>query len=233
MRKFLLTTSLVFSVFLTGQAFAKTAVSDETGESVESEAVQPAQPAPAPNTGEAAARKYFEKKPASDQKASNNSLDPDDHYLAIHLGGFFTSDSYKWGANDHVSNPGRLQGGITYRLSQLSQVDFALRADVIGYQFPDGSAVNLAFLPMLMFPDSASAFPIYFGLGLGPGVFLQQIGNESALSLNYEIVGGLRFYNVVGDTGFFVETGLKNEVHLLSDGQFNGFFMSVGVNFVF
>jgi len=70
-------------------------------------------------------------------------------------------------------------------------------------------------------------------MGIVPGVFFEQITNESTISLNYELVGGLRLLNVIGYTGFFVETGLKNEIHMLSDGQFNGYFLSLGAVFVF
>jgi hypothetical protein len=216
-------------IWASSSVYGKTPVSDETGTTADDQAAPSA-------TGEQEAQKYFTKKPQTQTagKTSPDQVTMDDHYLAIHIGGFLSSDSYQWGATNHVSNPGRLQAGVTYKLGPLGQMaDWALRADFIGYSFPEGNALNLAVLPMILFPDAGSAFPLYFGIGVGPGVFLQQIGNESTISFNYELVAGARVFDVIGNTGFFVETGLKNEIHLLSDGQFNGFFLSVGALFVF
>ncbi len=231
LKSFFLFIVLVFGFSSLG--LSKTPVGEEgasSGDEPNPPAVQ-GSPAPAPS-GENQARKYFQKR--SDGQQNDNSVSPNDHYLALHLGGFLGSDAYQWGGTPHVSNAGRLQGGVTYRMGELGRLaDWALRADFIGYQFPEGTALNFAVLPMILFPDAASTFPVYFGIGVGPGVFFQQITNESTLSLNYELVGGVRFFNLIGNTGFFVETGLKNEVHLLSDGQFNGFFLSVGALFVF
>jgi hypothetical protein len=231
--------TFIVLLILSTSSFARTPVSDESGGTVDedmpSKQVVPAQVAPSSGSDEAAARKYFDKKsPSPSHDYTKGTLDPDDHYLSIHVGGFFGSDSYKWGATDHVSNPGRLQGGVTYGIGPLGKfADWALRADFISYGFPEGNAVNMSVLPMILFPDAGTAFPLYFGIGIGPGVFFQQIGNESTISFNYELVAGARFFDVIGDAGFFVETGLKNEIHLLSDGQFNGFFLSGGVLFVF
>jgi hypothetical protein len=226
--------TFIFSLnfLFSGSAFARTPVSDESGGTVEQD-VPTQQVVPA--QGETEARKYFDKKaPDPAHKYTQGTLDPDDHYLALHIGGFFGSDSYQWGQTNHVSNPGRLQGGITYGIGPLGKLaDWAIRADFISYAFPEGNAVNMSILPMILFPDAGTAFPLYFGIGVGPGVFFQQIDNESTLSFNYELVAGARFFDVIGDAGFFVESGLKNEIHLLSDGQFNGFFLSGGVLFVF
>jgi hypothetical protein len=231
--------TLAFAIVFSSLALAKTPVSDDGGVPAD-EPNPPAVQAPAASSGDAAgeaqAQKYFQKKkdPAAAGQKDDNTVSPNEHYLAIHLGGFLSSDAYQWGATPHVSSAGRLQGGVTYRMGELGKLaDWALRADFIGYQLPEGTALNMSVLPMILFPDAASTFPVYFGIGIGPGVFLSQITNESTLSLNYELVGGVRFFNVIGNTGFFVETGLKNEIHLLSDGQFNGFFLSLGALFVF
>lgn len=223
MKSLLLT--LALAAVFSSLALGKTPVGDESVVPAD-EPNPPAVQAPP----EDQAQKYFQKK----KDPADNTVSPNEHYLAIHLGGFLGADAYQWGATPHVSNAGRLQGGLTYRMGELGRLaDWALRADFIGYQLPEGTALNLSVLPMILFPDAASTFPVYFGVGIGPGVFLSQITNESTLSLNYELVGGVRFFNVIGNTGFFLETGLKNEIHLLSDGQFNGFFLSLGALFVF
>jgi len=233
------------NVGLSVPVYARTPVSDEAGGTVEEDVpvptVIPATQAKPQKTrspvspDEAEAQKYFGKKsPPPSHEYAEGTLDPDNHYLAVHIGGFFGSDSYQWGVANHTSNPGRIQGGITYGIGPLGKIaDWALRADFISYSFVEGNAVNMSILPMILFPDAGTAFPLYFGIGVGPGVFFQQIGNESTLSFNYELVAGARFFDVIGDAGFFAETGIKNEVHLLSDGQFNGFFLSFGALFVF
>jgi hypothetical protein len=186
-------------------SLAKTQVSDVTGSTEQSSDDSSVTPVTRPfSAGEGEARKYFKKKTDQESPDDEKTTGAPEHFLAVHAGGFFSSDSYSWGSTNHTPNPGRLQGGVTYKLS-----------------------------PMLIFPDVATTFPLYFGLGFGPGVFFQQIDNLSTLSFNYELVAGARFFNIIGSTGFFVETGLKNEIHILSQGQFNGFFLSVGALFVF
>ena len=91
----------------------------------------------------------------------------------------------------------------------------------------------MALVPMIMFPDSGSRFPLYFGFGAGPGVFFSQLAGKSYFALNYELIAGARLFNVLQDVGFFIETGLKNNILLLSDGQFNGLWLNVGAIFTF
>jgi hypothetical protein len=62
---------------------------------------------------------------------------------------------------------------------------------------------------------------------------IKQIADESILALDYSLVAGARFLNVIDTMGFMIETGLKNHIHLLSDGQFNGVFVNVGTVFTF
>jgi hypothetical protein len=216
-------------------SLAKTQVSDVTGSTEQSSDDSSVTPVTRPfSAGEGEARKYFKKKTDQESPDDEKTTGAPEHFLAVHAGGFFSSDSYSWGSTNHTPNPGRLQGGVTYKLSPFGHAaDWVVRGDFIGYQFNDGTALNFSVLPMLIFPDVATTFPLYFGLGFGPGVFFQQIDNLSTLSFNYELVAGARFFNIIGSTGFFVETGLKNEIHILSQGQFNGFFLSVGALFVF
>lgn len=78
-----------------------------------------------------------------------------------------------------------------------------------------------------------SGFPLYFGGGAGVGVFFKQLRDESSLSLDYQLVMGLRLLRLIGETGLVLETGMKNHVHLLSDGQYNGVFLTLGAAFNF
>jgi hypothetical protein len=84
-----------------------------------------------------------------------------------------------------------------------------------------------------MFPDASSKFPLYFGGGIGPGIFLNQIPDESSVSLDYQLFAGVRFFDVFRNTGFFVEAGLKDHFLLTSDGQFNGTYAALGLVFTF
>jgi hypothetical protein len=181
--------------------------------------------------GEKEARKFFRK---SAPERSVSSLSGGDHYLALHLGAYLGGDSYQWGDRPHVANPGRLMAGMTYRIGQLSELaDWALRVDFIGYELPDGRTTQVGIIPMILFPEAGSQFPLYFGIGAGPGIFFQQLNTESFLALDYQIVGGARLFNLVGSAGFFIEAGIKNHLFLLSDGQLNGTFLTVGTVFVF
>jgi hypothetical protein len=97
----------------------------------------------------------------------------------------------------------------------------------------EGEVTKFSIMPIITFPDASSRFPLYFGVGLGLGVFGNQIPGESTLALDYSLIAGARFFNLWGQTGLFVEGGIKNHLHLLSDGQFNGTFISSGLVFTF
>ncbi|HVK61997.1 MAG TPA: hypothetical protein VM432_10620, partial [Bdellovibrionales bacterium] len=92
----------------------------------------------------------------------------------------------------------------------------------------------ISFLPVITFPDSAAKFPLYFGAGLGIGIFTSNLGGqESSLALEYQLLAGARIFDLFRNVGFFAETGLKNHLFLASDGQYNGFFVSMGPAFTF
>ena len=235
--------SLVFIGLVAPAAWARTEVNDD-GTTPQSQ-------------GEHEAQKYFRgnrgRRPASDDTDKNESKDldrefehdkttdrdsdvmtGDTHYMALHIGGFLSSDSFQWGASPHISNTGNLTAGLTYRMNPLGRLaDWALRVDFIGYTLPEGKSLQVAFLPLLLFPESSSKFPIYFGIGAGLGIFPTQLPGESVLGIHYQLLAGVRFFNVLGSTGFFLETGLKNHFFLLSDGQFNGLFLTAGALFTF
>lgn len=222
---------LILSLIYCPRAFARTEVKEGGQEEREIEQDR------SPKVGEAAARKFF-RKPASENASSSSSSSGTDwsseHYLAVHLGSFISSDSYQWGQNPHQTSVGRLNLGLTYRLGSMgSLADTAIRADFLGFSLPEGNPIQVAFLPMILLPEASSKFPLFFGLGLGPGFFFNQISQESFLSVNYQLVAGARFFNVLQSTGFFIEGGLKNGFLLLTDGQYLGYFLAIGAVFAF
>lgn len=207
-----------------------------------------------PIVGRRAAQKYFthrtvasqSEEQASTQKAvevKNNPSEPvnissptsrGDHYLALHAGMFVDSHAWAWGHNGTPDNIGKTNFGVTYRFGDGGQtMDWVIRTEFTSYSLPEGDAFKISFVPMLLFPEAESRFPLYFGAGLGPGIFAKQTPDSSPLSLDYELVAGVRFFNLWRSTGFFAETGLKNHFHLIGAGQFNGVFISVGALFSF
>ncbi len=167
--------------------------------------------------------------------ASNSSgMDADSHYLAVHIGGFVSDTAYKWGSPNSQKDVGKLNLGVTYRLGEwINSADFAMRIDYSTYEVRNQSASKLSFIPVIMFPDATSKFPLYFGVGAGLGVFVKQLSGESALAVDYQLLLGARFFDLINNAGFFVEAGLKNHLMMLSDGQFNGTFVAVGSVFTF
>jgi hypothetical protein len=173
------------------------------------------------------ALKYFQRSPAQESSGSS------EHFLALHLGGYVDSESYKWGASDY-SDAGKLTVGLTYRMGEWTKtMDLFLRVDFSSFEIPDDKQTKMSVMPLVLFPEASSKFPLYFGVGAGLGVFFKQLRDESALSLDYQLVAGLRLFDVLDSVGFNFEMGLKNHFHLLSDGQFNGVFAAAGVIFSF
>lgn len=189
----------------------------------------------APPTGRGAAQKYMGvggtgASTRSPAQAGTSAA----HYLALHVGAFVSDDAYKWGRENRVSDVGNVTAGITYRIGEwVNSMDLALRLDFSTYDLPAGDATKISVLPIVLFPDASSRFPLYFGGGLGPGIMAKTTDGESALTLEYQLLLGARFFEVFDSTGFFVEAGIKNHLHLFSDGQFNGQFIAAGAVFTF
>ena len=187
--------------------------------------------------GRRAAEKYMASKadaPAASDREAGQLLSPTDHYLAVHIGRFVSDNAYRWGSRDNQSNVGGAVVGVTYRIGEWQHsMDLAFRLDYNAFGLDDGSAGKLSFLPMITFPEASSRFPLYLGAGVGVGIFTKQIDQKSALTLDYQLVLGARFFEVFANTGFFIEAGLKNSLFLLTDGQFNGTFVAVGPVFTF
>jgi hypothetical protein len=189
-----------------------------------------------PHVGRKAAEKYLS--PAPNQAKTDDRREVRDsdasHFLAVHIGTYVSDTAYQWGSPATQNNVGKWTFGLTYKVGEwVNSMDLLMRVDLSSYTLNDGSATKISFLPLITFPDVASRFPLYFGVGAGLGVFAVQFDGKSPLSLDYEVVAGARFFDVFKNTGFFVEAGLKNHFLLLSEGQFNGTFVAIGSVFLF
>jgi hypothetical protein len=191
----------------------------------------------APVVGRKAAEKYF-RTPAQN-RGDFQDLDasepvtrrPANQVLALYLGSFISSDVYAWGPNGN--NRGRANYGVSYLFDEWRGFDRNLQVEFQEFQFPERRPRKLNFTTLITFPRAESEFPLYFGAGLGFGVFFEQLSGESELSFDYRLCAGVRFYDVFGSVGVFAEIAMKNHLHLLSDGQLNGTTLVTGAVFRF
>jgi len=179
--------------------------------------------------GPKAVRKYF----VADQENLRSIASVSDRALWLHLGQYTDSQAYQWGTTSPLTGVGQGNYGITYLFDQWHSMDLSFRADFSEYSVQGVRATQLALMPLVTFPRIQSSFPLYFGVGIGPGIFLQQANNASNICLDYEVLMGLRFMQLAGPLGFFVEFGLKNSLFVLSQGQFNGTVFDLGLIFNF
>ncbi len=205
-----------------------------------------------PEVGKRAASKYFQRNAVRGGEAVSDDSSPNerrsrrrepandggtsssDHYLQIHFGKYLSAQAWEWGQRGKQEDTGEYTLGVTYKFDQWGDfADINLRIDFNEYKVVDKKPMKMSVLPLVLFPDSGSRFPLYFGAGAGFGVFFKQVEDESTLSLDYQLVLGGRFFDVFENGGFFVETGLKNHIQLLNSGQFNGTYLSVGALFTF
>lgn len=179
--------------------------------------------------GRDVARKYFK------NTTHTKDIKPEgDHYLAIHFGRHLGSEVWDWNGTENNLDLAQGTMGVTYRISEWNQLaDYNLRVDFNEYHVGSERYYKISFLPLVTFPDAASQFPLYFGLGGGVGVFFRQSPGESSLSFDYQLIAGARFFNVYNSVGFFFEGGLKNHLLLLSNGQLNATFATLGTVFTF
>lgn len=157
-----------------------------------------------------------------------------DHYLALHVGKLVNGDSWKWGKKSKSKNVGSATLGVTYRVKEwMDTTDFLIRIDFNEYDIDGKKPQKLSFIPIILFPEAASEFPLYFGAGLGLGVFFKQLDAESSLAIDYQLIVGIRFFDVFENVGLFLESGLKNHIQLTDDGQVNSSFIATGALFSF
>ena len=196
----------------------------------------------APKVGKRAAARYFQSESSgseaevANQKVASSveSLSAEDHFLAFGFSNYVSSDAYKWGQADKEEKVGKWGLDMMYRIGQYSNViDQGIRVSYNEFEAVSKRASKLSFMYGLTLPDAGSQFPLYFGAAMGPGVFLNQLENESSLTLDYQMYLGLRLFNIFEKTGFYVEGGLRNHLQLTSDGQLNGSYISAGGVFTF
>jgi hypothetical protein len=174
---------------------------------------------------------YFKTRKAHREVAAT-SKESNERFMEVYAGGFLSQTEYKWGHNG--DNVGQFNAGVSYRFGEWERsMDFLFRADITRYNLNEGNATKFSLLPMVVFPDAASHFPLYFGAGAGLGIFFQQIRNQSALAFEYQLVAGVRFFNIWDSIGIMIETGLRNHIHLLTPGQWNSVFLDGGAVFTF
>lgn len=183
-----------------------------------------------PVVGREAAAQYFgERAPAAEEYVAAG-----DHFLGLHLGAMMGSQAYEWGEHGRRDDVGKLTAGLTYKFDEWgSLADMNLRVDFIEFELHGERPLKMSILPLITFPDATSKFPIYFGAGAGIGVFFKQLKDETPITFDYQLIAGVRFFNVFENTGFFVETGLKNHLQILTSGQLNGTFLAGGALFTF
>jgi hypothetical protein len=194
-----------------------------------------------PVVGRKAAERYFQRNPNSNsdyqplesgrESRSEREL-PGFEFLMLNLGSFVGSESYFWGPSS-PPNVGRANYGVTYLFDQWHSLDRHVRIEFAEYKIEDHQPRKISILPLITFPRAETRFPLFFGFGVGVGVFFNQIRGESDFSLDYQLVGGLRFLDVFNRVGFFAEYAMKNHFLILSDGQFNGSALNTGVVFTF
>ncbi len=181
-----------------------------------------------PEVGRQAAQKYFSKSRVPSSYAGS----PSHRLLGLHWGGFLNSKAFDWGQKSVTERTGDQTVGVTYKIGEWVQaMDLNIRFEYTQYAFQEKNPIKLSLLPLFTFPESSADFPLYFGGGVGAGVFMSQMDKESTLSLDYQLVFGLRLQNIWGRSGFFIESGIKDHLHLLSDGQFTGQFLGAGAVF--
>ena len=184
----------------------------------------------AQEVGRAAAGKYFSK----EAPRAPADISDQDHYLAIHAGQFIEATAWEWGQHERAEKTGSYTVGLTYRMRRIwEQMDLNLRVEFDEYNITNEKPFKLSVMPLITFPDASSKFPLYFGAGVGGGVFFRQVKDESYLSLDYQLIMGARFFDIYENAGFFVETGLRNLLLITTNGQFNSTFLCAGAVFTF
>ena len=185
--------------------------------------------AAAKRVGRQAAAEYFQNNSVTNASGYSTG----DNFMMLDYGGYTKSEAYQWPLTGPKKSVAKSTYGITYLLSEWNSLDLNLRADFNEFLINQERLVKISFLPLVTFPRIETRFPIYFGMGAGLGVFFKQIDSESNLSFDYQLVTGVRMMDVLNGMGFFVEYGLKNHLHLLSDGQLNATAVSGGAVFSF
>ncbi|MBC7752726.1 MAG: hypothetical protein H7Z71_00715 [Moraxellaceae bacterium] len=199
----------------------------------------------APKVGRTAAARYFQLEKQAERRGTASADDDSssssysgkrlqDHFMALGFGTFSDGTAYNWAHNGKEEKIGKWGADLTYRFAEQEYLfDESLRISYNQYRPAEQDSSKLSLLYAITFPEAASKFPIYFGGAAGLGVYLKQIDQESLISFDYQLYLGLRAFNLFDSVGFYVEGGLRNHLHITSDGQFNGTFLSLGTIFNF
>lgn len=184
-------------------------------------------------TGKAAALKYFQHKKKKSSAAAQVSSraavrEPGAHQmLTLAVGSLLNGKSYHWIEDDDF-------GGWT---AEASYVDAASGTFANGFHLElqnfvqgDEKLSKISALVSFIFPRRLS-FPVYIAVAAGPGYFVKQRKNESEFSIDYKSYIGFRLDD--DHSQYFLQSGVKNHIHMLSDGQFIGWFVSSGVAYKF
>jgi hypothetical protein len=243
----LLSLSFVLTLLLQNHASAQDATGPLAQESssyedgmgavdVSQEAPAPVEAAPRarqPVVGRQAAQKYMAPKRQSAAATAEGGHEFN-HYFSVGVGSSVSDKAYHWGGGDTISDVEKFNINVTYRFGEWVNVaDLSLRTEYTSYSIRGVNARKISLVPLVTFPDVSSRFPLYFGLGIGPGFFINQYPGDSFFAIDYTILAGLRFLNVFDNLGFFAEGGLKNHFLVFSEGQFNGYFITLGTVFAF
>ncbi len=190
-----------------------------------------------PSVGREAAREYMKKDNYPQRMAASEARSdsgPSDHFVGLQVGRFMSSESYEWSQKEKLENVARNNFALTYLVGQYnSGFDLSLRLETTSYQIRQWDTQKLSFLAAWSFPEVQTRFPLYFGAALGPSVFSRQVPDESTLAMDYQLFMGLRFFEVWDAIGLNLEGGIKNHVHVLTNGQMNGNFLALGTVFLF
>lgn len=198
-----------------------------------------------PVVGRKAASKYFERSPDQDiqeqnvDESSGGTARPasrgsfGDGMLMLSLGSYLNSTAFDWKGDGKRENVGKLNYGVTYFVRGWEKLDMNLRMDFSEFKLDEMSATKLSVMPLWTFPAVDRRFPLYFGFGVGMGVFFRQVPDESNISFDYQLVAGARFMDLFENAGFFAEIAMKNHLHILTNGQFNGTSLTAGAVFSF
>ena len=179
-----------------------------------------------PKVGRSAAQKYFVKDHQQTDDTINTRL------LSLHIGGYIHSKASQWGDESYAHRVGGKTMGVTYKIGEwVRTMDLNLRIDYFQYELGNEKPIKVSFVPLMTFPDASTNFPLYFGLGAGMGFFLNQLERESNLSMDYQLIFGVRWTDLWNHSGIFIESGIKDHVHLLSDGKFTSQFLTAGAVF--
>jgi hypothetical protein len=178
------------------------------------------------STGKSAAAKYLSSPSAGDRIVGDN-------FLSIMAGPYINSASYAWKGSDKRTGIAKATYNVTYLFERWHNIDVNIRGDFTEFQLDDEKFLKMSLMPLWTLPMADTRFPLYFGFGAGLGVFFRQVDGESNLSLDYQLLTGLRFPDLFENVGPILEFGMKNHLHILSDGQVNATALTIGAIFSF